>query len=101
LVADDIVTWVVDNLVNILVISGMLAGLAKFVHHRVMQKIDEDRERLAQRLDDYIVDNEKKQKEIVDGLKELIENKFREALRDINRVDNLITQFILGGHKPS
>jgi hypothetical protein len=84
--ADDIITWASDNLVNLLVIVGMVVAAAKTVDHRYKQKLEEEIARLEE---SHVND--------IESLTKQLQDKFDELFRSINRLDGIITTFFMGG----
>jgi hypothetical protein len=87
--ADDIITWASDNLVNLLIIVGMMLTAAKAVDYRYKQRLDEEVARLEEAHEDDII-----------TLTKQIQDRFEEAFRSINRLDGIITTFFMGGGGP-
>jgi hypothetical protein len=92
LVENELVSWATDNIVNLLIIAGVIAGGLKAVDHHYQQKIDDEITGIKDRYEDEMK-----------SLKESLKEKIQDLYHNVDRLENIIMSLILPGtdKKPS
>jgi hypothetical protein len=86
LVENELVSWATDNIVNLLIIAGVVAGGLKAVDHHYQQKIDDEITNLKERYE-----------EDLKTLKESVKDKIQDLYWNMDRLENIIMSLILPG----
>lgn len=86
MVENELISWATDNIVNLLVIAGVIAGGLKAVDHHYQNKLDEEVATLKE-----WHDNDLK------AIKESVKDKVEDLYRNIDRLETLIMSLILPG----
>ena len=79
MVENELISWATDNIVNLLVIFGVMAGVARTIDHRYQQKLDDEVEGL-----------ELKHKDDINNLSTTFQGKIDELHRNLNRLDDFV-----------